>query len=278
MVFLVVTQAAWQSFAGDLLTFEVFRVALTRANRQLRDWARRAHRVHLRCVCCSVTAISTGIMHGVAEKSKRAARGGLRQDHVALTEQRILEAATSLFVDRGYVGTSLLAVAEAAGVAPRTVYVRFGSKAQLLVRCIETSIVGDQQPAPLLDRASVRPGLRGATLEIRIDALASTAGAIMRRSAALFAVGSQAAAVEPEMAAMERVGMQQTLHDFRLVAERMAADGMLPAGMTAEEVTDLLWVVAGPRTMVSLRNDRGWSADQFTTWVGSALRAALTTC
>jgi AcrR family transcriptional regulator len=216
-------------------------------------------------------------MHGVAEKSKRAARGGLRQDHVALTEQRILEAATSLFVDRGYVGTSLLAVAEAAGVAPRTVYVRFGSKAQLLVRCIETSIVGDQQPAPLLDRASVRPGLRGATLEIRIDALASTAGAIMRRSAALFAVGSQAAAVEPEMAAMERVGMQQTLHDFRVVAERMAADGLLPAGMTAEEVTDLLWVVAGPRTMVSLRNDRGWSADQFTTWVGSALRAVLTT-
>ena len=49
---------------------------------------------------------------------------------MALTERRILEAATELFIERGYVGTSLLAVAEAAGVAPRTVYVRFRSKAE----------------------------------------------------------------------------------------------------------------------------------------------------
>jgi hypothetical protein len=40
-------------------------------------------------------------------------------------------------------------------------------------------------------------------------------------------------------------------------------------------VTDLLWVVAGPRTMVSLRIDRGWTGDQFAAWVATTLRAVL---
>ncbi|MEO8899018.1 MAG: helix-turn-helix domain-containing protein [Candidatus Dormibacter sp.] len=200
---------------------------------------------------------------------------GIRHEQVALTERRVLEAASALFVERGYVGTSLLAVAEAAGVAPRTVYVRFGSKAQLLGRCIDTSIVGDTQPVALLDRDLAKPSLEGATLEERIDGLVALSRAVMERSAALFAVATQAAAIEPEIAAMERAGMQQTLGDFRVLAERLAADRLLPEGMSADAVTDLLWVLTGPRTLVSLQADRGWTPDRFAAWLESVLRSFL---
>jgi AcrR family transcriptional regulator len=61
---------------------------------------------------------------------------------------------TELFVERGYVGTSLLAVAEAAGVAPHTVSVRFRSKAQLL----------SQEPVALRDREWARTSREAPTL------------------------------------------------------------------------------------------------------------------
>ena len=202
-------------------------------------------------------------------------RTGLRREQVALTEQRIITAATALFVDHGYVSTSLLEVAEVAGVSPRTVYVRFGSKARLLERCIETSIVGDVQPIALLARDEVRPSLEGATLDERIEAIVAMSRSIMERSAALLAVGAQAAAVEVEIAAMERVAMQRTLGDLRAIAERLAGDGLLPEGTTAAAVTDILWVLAGPRAIVSLTSDRGWTPARFATWLDATLRAFL---
>ena len=45
------------------------------------------------------------------------------------TEARIVAAATELFVQRGYRGTTMSDVAQQAGASDRTVYVRFATKA-----------------------------------------------------------------------------------------------------------------------------------------------------
>ena len=206
-------------------------------------------------------------MHSVITDRNPPATRNLRREQVALTERRILEAAIQLFVERGYVATSLLSVAESAGVSPRTVYVRFHSKARLFERCIETSAVGDQQPVDL--------ALESPILDQRLEAIVEIARSMMERSSALLAVAAQAAAVEPEIAAVERVAMQRALGDFRSLAERLESDGMLPRGMTAAAVTDLLWVLAGPRAIVSLTADRGWTPARFATWLDVTLRAFL---
>ncbi len=206
-------------------------------------------------------------MHSMTSAATPAAKSGLRREQVALTERRVLEAATGLFIERGYVATSLLAVAEAAGVSPRTVYVRFHSKARLFERCLETSAVGGQ---PL-----VGPALEGLILDQRLDAIVEMGRSTMERSAALLGVAAQAAAVEPEIAAVERVAMQRALGDFRAFAERLESDGLLPRAVTAAAVTDILWVLAGPRAIVSLTTDRGWTPARFATWLDVTLRAFL---
>ena len=58
----------------------------------------------------------------------------LRQAQIAQTEQRIVVAATELFLADGYVATTLEAVAKHAQVGARTVYLRFGTKAALFKR------------------------------------------------------------------------------------------------------------------------------------------------
>ncbi len=213
-------------------------------------------------------------MHTVQADGTSTAKPGLRREQVQLTERRILEAAAALFVERGYVGTSLQSVAQAAGVSPRTVYVRFHSKARLLERCIEVSAAADPRPAALLE-AQEEPTADTPILDERIDAIVEMARATMERSAALLAVAAQAAAVEAETAAMERVAMQRSLGDLRNLAERLAAGGLLPRGVTAGAITDILWVLAGPRTIVSLTTDRGWTPARYATWLDATLRAFL---
>lgn len=58
-----------------------------------------------------------------------------------------LEAALRLFVDRGYAGTTIAAVAERAGVSPETVYLSLGGKRGLLEGAIEMAIAGEDDAA-----------------------------------------------------------------------------------------------------------------------------------
>ena len=86
-------------------------------------------------------------------KSARRPLSPLRADHVAETERRIIDAARRLFIRDGYVATSLAAVALEAGVAERTLYVRFRTKALLFQRVVEVAIVGDTARVPARERA-----------------------------------------------------------------------------------------------------------------------------
>src|SRR6202795_5286024 len=94
----------------------------------------------------------------------------LRQAQTALTEQRILAAATELFLADGYVATTLEAVARRARVAARTVYVRFGTKAALFKRVVDVAIVGDTQPVGVLGRDWAQAGMTAPTAAERIVA------------------------------------------------------------------------------------------------------------
>jgi AcrR family transcriptional regulator len=61
-----------------------------------------------------------------------AQRRRTQQERVAESDQRMLDAALKLIAERGYRGTSLAAIGEAAGYSRGLVHERFGSKAGLL--------------------------------------------------------------------------------------------------------------------------------------------------
>src|SRR5262245_66485222 len=63
---------------------------------------------------------------------RRPYRSRLRADQAQQTRRRVLESALQLFVDRGYAGTTVAAVADRAGVSPETIYLSLGGKRGLL--------------------------------------------------------------------------------------------------------------------------------------------------
>lgn len=185
----------------------------------------------------------------------------------AETEQKIIDAATRLFTTDGYAATSLAAVADAAQVGSRTVYLRFGSKAELLKRAIDVAIVGDTRHLDVTHRDWFEQATTAPTLHERIDAYTRGTAALMARAAALIAVAAQAEASEPLIAEAGAAGRAATQQHIAGIWRAMHADGLLHPDV------DLDWIIAttGPlgqaETYTLIIRTLGWDTDTYRTWL-----------
>ncbi|MBR0716004.1 TetR/AcrR family transcriptional regulator [Bradyrhizobium liaoningense] len=90
-----------------------------------------------------------------ARRDVPKSRGGRPTKTAALErDQRLIEVATRLFLERGYDATSLDAVAEAARVSKPTVYARYGDKRGLFAAVLRREI--ERWLAPLAKAAEVQ--------------------------------------------------------------------------------------------------------------------------
>jgi AcrR family transcriptional regulator len=195
----------------------------------------------------------------------------LRQAQVAHTEQRILAAATELFLEGGYLATTLEAVARRAQVAARTVYLRFGTKAALFKRVIDVAIVGDTEPVDVLGRDWVQAAMTAPTAAERIAASAAAGRQIMQRTGALFAVAQQAAAVEPLIAGFWQQGREQSRHVHALFWTRMAEDGLLGPAADLPWLIDTTSILAAAETYLLVTRMTGWDLDAYERWLARTL-------
>ena len=193
----------------------------------------------------------------------------LRQAQTALTEQRIVAAATELFLTDGYVATTLEAVARRARVAARTVYVRFGTKAALFKRVVDVAVVGDTEPVNVLGRDWMIEAMTAPTLAGRIAGGAAVGRQIMERTGALFAVAQQAAAVEPLIAGFWQQGREQSRRVHALFWTRMAEDGLLDPGVELDWLIDTTTILAAAETYLLITRLTGWDLDTYQGWLAT---------
>lgn len=199
----------------------------------------------------------------------------LRALRVARTEAQLIEAATELFLAQGYTATTLADVARRARLAPRTVYLRFGSKANLFSRVVDRALAGDGESLDLRNRPGTRQAMSAPTLAQRIDAFAQMCVGLADRAGALFEVAAQAEGVEPDLAAAFQAGRSETQHLCARFWDHARADGLLDDRIdvgTLVVVTDLL-VCAD--TTVHLRRTRGWKGAEHQSLIKDTL-ATLT--
>jgi len=202
----------------------------------------------------------------------------LRQAQIAQTEQRILTAATELFLADGYVATTLEAVAKRAQVGARTVYLRFGTKAALFKRVVDVAVVGDTEPVDVLSRDWMQAALTAPTAAERITASAAVGRQIMERTGALFAVAQQAAVVEPLIAEQWQKGREQTRYAHAVFWTRMAEDGLLEPGVDLDWLIDTSTILAAAETYLLIMRLTNWDLDTYQDWlVTTGMRLAQVT-
>jgi AcrR family transcriptional regulator len=191
----------------------------------------------------------------------------LRQAQIAQTEERILAAATELFLADGYVATTLEAVAKRAQVGARTVYLRFGTKAALFERVVDVAVVGDTEPVDVLGRDWMQAALTAPTAAERIAASAAAGRQIMERTGALFAVAQQAAAVEPLIADKWQQGREQTRYAHAVFWTRMAEDGLLDPGLDLDWLIDTSTILGSAETYLLISRLTNWDLDAYQDWL-----------
>jgi AcrR family transcriptional regulator len=191
----------------------------------------------------------------------------VRQAQIAQTEQRIVAAATELFLADGYLATTLEAVAKRAQVGARTVYLRFGTKAALFKRVVDVAIVGDAEPVGVLGRDWVQAAFTAATAAERISAYAAASRQIVERTGALFAVAQQAAAVEPLIAGFWQKGREESRHAQALFWTRMADDGLLDPRVDLDWLIDTSSILGAAETYLLITRLTSWDLDAYQDWL-----------
>jgi AcrR family transcriptional regulator len=199
----------------------------------------------------------------------------LRTDQARRTRRRIVDAAAELFAEHGYAGTTIDAVATAAGVSRKTVFDSVGGKAQLMKLAYDFAIVGDDEPVPLADRPEMRAMLAEPDYGKRLAMYASLVVGIDRRLSSAWRAFEGAATSDPEAAKFYVAMVQQRRQAMREAAQMFADAGALRPDLDVEVAADLMWFYNDPSLYDKLVRQRGWSVDRFQAWLAEALQVQL---
>ena len=210
--------------------------------------------------------------------SRRTYDATRRREQAARTRARIVEVAGRLFVERGYAGTTIPAIAGEAGVAVETVYRSASGKAGLLADAVQAAVAGgaDRAEVPVTERPAIRRINEERDPVRQLQLYAATQPGIWSRVGPLLrvldaAANSDASLVElrDRIAAERRHGLRNGLG--RMLEQR----GVLRDGVTAERAGDIVYAVCGQANYVALVGDCGWTEDAYESWLAETLIAAL---
>jgi AcrR family transcriptional regulator len=109
----------------------------------------------------------------------------------------VIEAARSLFLERGYGATTIDAISDHADVPPATVYRLFSSKLGILKSLLDVSIVGDDEKVPMADRPQVRSLLADRDPAQHLAGFVSVTAQVNARVAPLYRILVSAPGTDP---------------------------------------------------------------------------------
>jgi AcrR family transcriptional regulator len=193
------------------------------------------------------------------------------QARTRLARRAVVEAAQTLFVDRGYGATTIEAVSERSDVPPATVYRLFASKLGILKALLDVSIAGDDRALPVLDRPEVATLFAEPDPEKLLAGFARISVAINQRSGQIYQIMASAASAEPEAANLLGQYTQQRQQGQGRIARALARAGALRSGLRERDAADIVHVLMSPEVYRLFVTDRGWSPARYEKWLKCAL-------
>jgi AcrR family transcriptional regulator len=190
------------------------------------------------------------------------------------TQRVIVQTAARLFLERGYHQTSIGHIASQAGVAVQTIYNSIGSKRDLLSRALDFAAAGERAPVPV--RQFMREQAEREDDPVRvIEQLVEFWQGALPRTAPMFRIIREAAAIDPETATLERDRAAQRLHNYETAARLLDQRGALRDGLTTDQAAAAIFAIGHPEIYRTLVLDGGWEERRWAGWAQATLKAAL---
>ena len=199
--------------------------------------------------------------------ARRPYRSSLRAEQARATRRAVVDAARDLYIERGYAGTTIDAVAEQAGVSRKTVFTAAGGKAELLKLAWDWSLVGDDEPVAMIDRPAVQEMIAERDPARLVAAWARHVTGVAARVADLHPVLTTAATSDPDIGALNEVSERNLLVGATGFVTGLAELGGLREGWTVERAAQAATVLIDPSPYRRLVLHSGWTTDEYVDWV-----------
>lgn len=213
-----------------------------------------------------MTEIAAKTPEGAGRRSRY--HSPLRARQAAETRLAIINAAITLFGERGWAATSLPMIAAEAGTAVDTIYSVFGTKSALLMAAVDVAIIGDDGPTPMVDRPELALFAKGNRVERLRTGVRFTIGVYQRSIPILKALQEAAAsdaAAHARLAQYHEDRRNVIVVGMELILGRPAPD----------ELVDAIWALVSPDVFTMLTEHRGWTVTEVETWLVEMSRAAV---
>ena len=219
--------------------------------------------------------VNTGWVGMAPPKTRRPYRSPQREARAGATRKRVLRAATTLFDERGYAGTTIRSVAAKAKVSVPTVETLFGTKARLLKATIDVAIAGDDRPVPMLARDWATAAIETTDIETFLSIVAGVLAPAQGRSSGLVLSVFEGAGSDPELASLAVQMSAQRATMAAWVVDRLTALGALHDEISEDEAVDTLFALMEPALFDRLTRQRAWTLAHYEHWVARSLRCLL---
>ena len=193
-------------------------------------------------------------------------RSELRAQQAQRTRVAVLDAACRCFVERGYAATTMKDIAAAAGVSVQTVFGQ-GSKAALMLACVDRAVVGDDESAPLIQRDPVVRMMTAPTKAEKLRSMRELALLSVPAIGPIHRAFTAAAAADPEIGTAWTEYERRRYQDFRAMMETFRP--------WLREGLDVIHSVLSEATADALIDRRGWTLEEYADWLVDAFDRLL---
>ena len=208
-------------------------------------------------------------------KSRRPYDASGRRSQARRTRADILDNARDLFIEHGYAGTTMAALAARSGVSVETIYKSIGKKPAVLKAVLDVAIVGDDDAVPMLERPLVaelrsEPDPRKLFLRYGRHVVDS-----WPRQVPLQLILRTAATVDPDARLQWEAAQAERLTGMTTFAQDLAQRGFLRQDLDVAEARDILWSLTAPEQYEVLVLQRGWAIARVAWFISNAMIGTL---
>lgn len=197
-----------------------------------------------------------------------------RRENAEESQRMVLAGARGLFLAQGFGATTIAQVARAARVSPESVYKNFGGKPGLVRAIQQQGLFGAGGP-PAEQRSDLAQmtAANAVGLMEQLGRFTTEVGPL--EAPILLLIRDAAASGDTEMADLLRE-LDDARHRRMLSnARQVKARGFLREGLSVLEAADVMFACTSADVYESLVIKRGWSAQQYGTFVARTLKANL---
>ena len=207
---------------------------------------------------------------------KRKYDSSRRQAQADETRRQMLTAAHKLFIERGYAGATIEAIAAAAGVAPETIYAVFKNKGRILVSLINfLSATRAEERVPLLERAGPQAVAREHNQRRQLKIFAQVVANNLEGNASISEIILVAAKTDHDIKKIMQQLIKQRRQHMAVAVQQIESNGPFRENMDEAYATDTVWTLTSPEVFLLLTRDLGWAKEKYAQWLAETLIRVL---